>query len=330
MIKQILLALAFTAVVYSQTCSASVTNCDTCVTGNQNACANCSDGFGLVAGACTACTDTGCLECDTTVAVCTKCDATLGYNETASSGDCACKNTHFFDTVTSTCKPCSNGCINCTSASVCFTCNTAANFATNGTSCRCADGFYLNANNTCSPCTEFHAQCLTCTPAKCSTCSGDYIVNTTGTNCVRKCNITGCLNCFNSTVCTSCGPDFNISSNKATCTCNSGFFLNNGACSACISNCASCTASTGCTTCASGFRFNSATATCVSGYYLKLALAMIVVAIIGFTMWDQSIISLCTHSLIIILENSLWFRFGSQKKLNLCNHKEVFLLPKLK
>ena len=118
--------------------------------------------------------------------------------------------------------------------------------------------------------------------------------NTTGTNCVRRCNVTGCLECYNSTICKTCGPNSDPSNDMTLCNCDGGFFRSGSNCAACIANCDVCTAATGCTTCNFGYRFNSNSSTCVlSENYVKLAFTFVLLAILSFAMWCNYVYLLC-------------------------------------
>ena len=286
--KQILVLLALITLIYSQ-CTL-VPNCTTCPDPLGAGCTDCNDGFrlsGSTPNDCVACEVNGCANCDANLSQCTACDTDDDFMATPINlTTCGCANGFFLNSSSSDCQTCTiAGCTRCSSAEICTTCNATANFVTNGTSCRCADGFYLHSNNTCVACTEWHANCLTCNSSRCLTCSGDFIANTSGTNCVRVCNITGCLDCFNSTTCRFCGANSVPSGDLTNCNCNGGFFRSGTNCAACIANCASCTAATGCTTCNNGYRFNSNSSTCVlSENYVRLAFAFIVLAVLSFTM----------------------------------------------
>ena len=291
MIKQLLLLSVVLYIGTALTCATNEANCESCDTLNGNDCNDCVGEFGLIDEDCEACYVIGCWHCDGNSSYCTECNWAKGFTEQPTNNrTCSCNETLYLNTSSLTCVNCNasiTGCRTCSRSSVCTECNATANFVFNGTRCRCADGYYLNSNNVCVVCTEFHANCAACNSTKCTSCSGDFIVNATGTNCVRECNIVGCIDCHNTTVCNLCAPNSDFSSDLTACPCLSGFFRTGTTanCSACIANCASCSAATGCTTCNNGYRFNSNSSSCVlSENYVRLAFAFIVLAVLSFAM----------------------------------------------
>jgi hypothetical protein len=106
----------------------------------------------------------------------------------------------YFLNSSSQCQICSvpmNGCTFCTNSSVCLS---------------CGSGFFKNANNLCSPCTDLTG-CLVCKDA--STClfcdTGYYFSSFTCQSCSV---ITGCYSCISRTVCTSCIGGYTLNSNS--------------------------------------------------------------------------------------------------------------------
>lgn len=228
MIKQILLFSVVAAIAYFQ-CT-SVTNCKSCpdtggggqtpasiniIVGAAGPCTDCNSNFYLNSGACTACAFKRCWECEAD-GDCLECNYDLGYLQFPVEGFCQC--------------------------------DTTKNFVADGINCRCANGFYKKSN-ACAPCSDYDTQCLTCSATDCLSCAADFVVAQSGTSCEKKCSIPGCLTCFNTTVCSTCGPNSNPSNSLTACNCNAGFWRNGGLCSACIANCATCTTGTTCTAC---------------------------------------------------------------------------------
>ena len=294
MLKQAILFLAILSITYSATCNVTIVNCTSCLSTQLDQCEDCVGQYGLLGNySCEQCYVIGCWKCDGNTSFCTECNWAKGFTEEPTNNrTCSCNETLYLDQVNLNCKACNGsiiGCRTCSRSTVCTECNATAHFVFNRTRCRCADGYYLNSNNVCTLCTEWHSECLTCNSTKCTGCGGEFVVNSTGTNCVPKCSITGCVLCFNSTACTLCAPNSDFSKDLASCPCYEGFFRTGTGttanCSACIANCASCSAATGCTTCNNGYRFNSNSSTCVlSENYVRLAFAFIVLAVLSFAM----------------------------------------------
>lgn len=157
-------------------CVACSPVCWTC-TGNATFCTSCAAGVTLVnntcvcagilfynGSSCQAC-NYACLTCSVTATNCLTCNSTV--NRTLANSTCPC-NLGYYDAGVATCAQCTIGnCQNCSSATVCVTCNTPYQALADGT-CGCGQGYYSSAGS-----------------------------------CVA-CGMTGCLQCSSVTVCTAC------------------------------------------------------------------------------------------------------------------------------
>ncbi|WAR16678.1 TENX-like protein [Mya arenaria] len=129
---------------------------------------------------------------------------------------------------------CNNGCIDgrygnnceykCTSKN-CLRC-----YRNDGNYCsKCTSGYYLKDYD----CYNCGPQCQSCSSYGCNSCNDGYWGNTCDTKCAPNCS--------------SC-----IKSNGKCLSCNSGYYVYNGKCTACGTNCAVC-GSGGCTSCHDGY-----------------------------------------------------------------------------
>jgi hypothetical protein len=172
----------------------------------------------------------GCENC-TGSSSCDLCD-TSGLWE-SSDGKCACKAGFLKqgDGETATCVDCKltlQGCKNCSSSTVCDECDTTHQWELSGstTTCKCANGFYVDGVNQdaqCINCATPNPGCTECTSAtNCTKCDNitfwesdnsgkckckppSYAVNSSGLTC-HLCRhfITGCEECLSATNCTQC------------------------------------------------------------------------------------------------------------------------------
>ena len=257
-------------------CSSS--NCKTC-NGNFSACSSCFTSYILSNNTCVAC-NSNCLTCSsaTALSTCTSCYPGFYLGSGA------------------TCQQCSANCINCATGSVCSQCiaGYVLAIASGGSiSCvkctvgcsqcaefspsvclSCTNGYYLNAQGTCTQCV---ANCQQCSNIGCTSCASGYFLNSAlacSANCVFPCST--CSN-INPTKCLSCFAGYSINQLSNTCqnvssclpapcsVCPSGYSLYAGLCKPCsIANCGACTQSTtACDSCSLGYYLTtSATPTC--------------------------------------------------------------------
>lgn len=163
---------------------------------------------------CKACSTTltnACLDCVSS-ALCLSCKA----NFTLFYGSCVCLPQYYLSG-TDTCLQCEMGCLRCTSATSCTTCDTVANFTLVSGICQCNSGMFLNQTQ-CIPCRAMPG-CLTCSSTGCTSCSSvfGFTLNSTINACqcnvgsfinamsiCEPCTQLGCLDCLSLTNCISC------------------------------------------------------------------------------------------------------------------------------
>ena len=170
------------------------------------------------------------------------------------NGSCSCKAGNY--SVSNACHQCSNslpGCIQCSSATQCTSCNTDLNFTLSNGQCSCIQGLYYDLSLTsCRTCSEQFPQCQTCNKDTCLTCQANYLLE--GTGCKPNCSIPLCISCFNLTSCAVCAPfsALSVGSPPVVCICNAGFYAAGAECRNCsvaISNCLECNSTPRCTRC---------------------------------------------------------------------------------
>ena len=150
--------------------------CQACIGLLSNQCTSCAQNYLFSNGTCTPCTQ-NCISCN------------AGVCETCSSG-------YYLAQSTGTCNACQEGAQTCTFSavqqcksgyyllnSVCFFCVSNCLTCSTAYSCsQCQQGYYLPAQQTCSPCSV--SQCSTCAAdGTCSLCSKGYY----GSNCTNQC-----------------------------------------------------------------------------------------------------------------------------------------------
>lgn len=205
-----------------------------------------------------------------------------------------CPTTQYYDTITSSCKPCIDKfgqyCTYCDSLK-CSSCSLGA-LATDGQSCisTCAGATY-QYNGACVNCPQY---CKTCTSStQCTEClSLSYLLynnlcysscplmtqsyNGTCRACDDKCLV--CL--YITTNCTSCKNIYFLYGNNCVDACPIGTYegsqvgINNIICLACVSPCLTCSISaTNCTSCSSSLHLynNICINDCPSGTFLNTA-----------------------------------------------------------
>lgn len=157
-------------------------------------------------GACTGPSASNCTNCSTT-------SQYVFYNSTTKQCQTTCALYTFENRISFTCPSCPVGCVTCSNATACTSCDTAIDFrrleTVNGTgSCPCIQGYYQDTANL------LNKVCL-------------------------QCNISNCIACNSSTSCTLCNnhlPGFSISlTGSCVSTCGFGCFACNQTSSRCLS-----------------------------------------------------------------------------------------------
>lgn len=88
---------------------------------------------------------------------------------------------------------------------------------------------YLHKISTCTSCTDIDSNCLTCVEGSCLTCYTNYKPDSTSKKCVlQNCKITNCVNCANSTACSTCASGFAVNPSDGTCVADSKSDVNLG------------------------------------------------------------------------------------------------------
>jgi len=188
-------------------------------------------------------TQTACLPCSLIIMDCSTC------NDTLPTTCLSCVTGFSPSNDQSSCIACPLNCGDCSSSTVCITCNLGYNW--NGTDCDC--------DSTCQ-------NCLTITAGSCSACldalnclgcaAGWYFTNPTCTPCMPECQA-----CGDGISCVSCNSPFILNAARL-CVCNNTaddyLSLNGSTCSPCSvvkANCSSCIAipTTNCSACSVGF-----------------------------------------------------------------------------
>lgn len=290
----------FTCSTPCLTCSGLPSTCTSCSTTGStpylysSTCnAACLDGYvddtGTADIVCVACNSL-CKTCTGTTTYCTSCYSGSYPYLYSNTCNALCLDAYYGDGTT--CYPCVNPCLKCSSSTACLSCtikNTSPDFGSStylyGTEClvTCPSGYLPNSSTlTCDTCSS---NCLTCssTSTFCLSCSsplllkdnacvttcpadGTYIVtSTTCTACVSPCST-----CTTTTsTCTACVTGYLLSGSSCVTSCSSGTVNISGVCTACASPCKTCSTSTLiCSSCVSGYLLYSTTCvtTCPNGY----------------------------------------------------------------
>lgn len=161
----------------------------------------------------------------------------------------------YFDSGVTKCSPCQSGCVKCTSATVCQTCNTSQGYVLKTGLCSCElSGFYVDSKDgSCLTCSSQMFGCGSCTNS--SVCEGCLLPNdayeySDDQNCSCKADyyelnnkcvlcsevIIGCLSCASANECLACDTDSNFSANEnLTCSCPDTYYINiqTSSCSLC-------------------------------------------------------------------------------------------------
>jgi hypothetical protein len=168
------------------------------------------------------------------------------------------------------CSACIAPCANCTTATLCLTCNNSTIYYALNSSCisGCPTGYYNSSGN----CTLCVAPCLTCTTAtSCLSCLTNFLYNNscvnasacpagtygnTTTNACESCQ-TPCTTCSGSMGnCTSCNGSNALYNNTCLGTCPATFYANNFVCVPCVAPCLACSTLNFCLSCVSSYLFN--------------------------------------------------------------------------
>ncbi|KAL4508567.1 hypothetical protein ABPG72_003871 [Tetrahymena utriculariae] len=253
-----------------QTCPQYCNNCS-----SQTVCTTCQSGYYLFF-------DGTCVQMCPATFVVSNVSCVCRPNSTLLNNTCPC-NIGFID-VGGVCQTCPLYCNNCSSQTVCTTCQSGyylfidgtcvqmcpATFLVSNVSCVCRPNSTLQ-NNTC-PCNtgylDVGGNCLQCgancnqcsTQTNCTICSSGYYLFVDGT-CVSQCPSTFIIDSTN-TKCI-CRSNSSLQSNTKTCPCNVQYLDIQGICQQCQSNCDQCSSQTICSVCSSGF-YLKIDNTCVS------------------------------------------------------------------
>ena len=149
--------------------------------------------------------------------------------------------TEVYDPVTQCCVskcPNSSGLDVTVTPSVCVACDFSKGLSFNPStsSCKCADGFYLN------PALQF--QCFPCQAKLCAVCDA-----------------------VNTGVCRTCMIGASLNPIDNTCSCQTGFYESNGACVACPARCAACKSGLVCDSCSDTKRDLTNNCACVASFF---------------------------------------------------------------
>lgn len=165
-------------------------------------------------------------------------------------GKCKCMSEYYAagTMAAPTCVACNtsvslSGCLECSSATDCVTCNLVNHWVLAGMNCICDKGYYQVGTgqtavcNACGMdgCVECSSStvCLACDQTtnwilsgnQCVCSSGFYLVHSALTYC-QPCNIKGCLSCSSATTCLACDTSSHWQLLKGQCTCPPNFTPN--------------------------------------------------------------------------------------------------------
>ncbi|KAH0576035.1 Cysteine-rich membrane protein 2 [Spironucleus salmonicida] len=211
-------------------CENCVGNCVSC-SGTIYNCSNCSNGYGLIQGVCSKCTDSNCDKCDGQVSTCKKCKS--GFRlQGASCQACAVHNCSTYGA---------------SNSDICVTCLAGYKMSNIGTCSECSSGYFMSENGcqkcdttchtcrnnakTCEICTDLHQPTIqqTCQPI-CASHVPDGSACDDGVSkpCGAETQITACQ-CTEKVNCFTCNSD-----NTQCETCLKGYKLVNGDCQTCV------------------------------------------------------------------------------------------------
>lgn len=272
--------------------------CLSCVTSPTN-CTRCPWGYYLVNGTCLAScpsryypntdpTNYTCLPCTLPCLQCTtqqSCTACItGYfmtpfgNCTANCSTLPASSTdlaYFLNVNTSSCEPCADNCLACTSVSRCTQCQPPSHVYQNSCVQDCPTSTYLSYDNSCQRCNETYCtactsstQCIECLAGVAYLLNGDCVITCPAAYIVLdgRCVI----NNDNQTVCTLYWLN---TTNSSSCVeyCPTGYYPSNATprqCLPCLPGCLACSSGSNCQICQLPYKLlnNSCISTCPSGY----------------------------------------------------------------
>jgi proprotein convertase subtilisin/kexin type 5 len=162
---------------------------------------------------------------------------------------------YYFENTANQCESCAFGCLTCTSASNCISCNSDSDHRELRTvsgvkTCVCKERYFQPAAGTiCFACIR---DCLTCSDeTTCDVCDTDNNYVLIPNNTCQNCGY-GCSTCTNALVCTACSIGYyNPSTKTCLSSCPDYTFENNAnkQCDACAFGCHTCSSSTNCISC---------------------------------------------------------------------------------
>lgn len=246
----------------------------------------CAAGYALSGASCVPCSTTlaGCLLC-TSQTSCISCDLSGQFiTNPTNSSECICNPGYYLSG--GVCLACTTtgmvGCIDCSSATVCTSCNSTGYYMLSGSTCSCINGYY-SSGSSCASCGSL-VGCLLCTSATtCTSCNSVELFQLVGSACTCidgfylsgndcvPCPV-GCTICDSTgTSCSSCDTAEGFVLSGSSCVCATGTYLPVGGiacsqCSAIYSMCLVCTASS-CTSCQSPAIVSGSSCACPAGYY---------------------------------------------------------------
>lgn len=258
-------------------CACSASNCLICNPDDGNLCFKCIGGYDITPSGLCECTLQNCAECSQDGMSCKAC--VNGYRQGESGCECsldACKTCNptdgqlcdecylNYDLVHGACVKKIPGCIAASLVyeNVCELCDTNWELSygqclckvrncdvchENGLKCvQCVEGFTLQNDNTECACTL--ANCAECDPrdgTECLACTTGHQPDAHGHCISDTCSINNCKRCASSTTCSECYDNYDLSTDKQTCTCM-------------LANCSKCKPSNGqqCLECKTGYKLD--------------------------------------------------------------------------
>ena len=208
--------------------------------------------------------DKYCSQCESDLALCIQCQANANRVIKLPEHICVCAD-GFYEAADGTCKPCNDGCAECSSPTKCDSCVAQATNNGDGT-CRCAAGtfFQVSTNGVryCSQCIQYCDRCSN--GLTCQTCKTNFVLSVDNTCICPKNNFinskgecvpckVGCETCFTNSTCDKCIAPLVLEQNNCIQKCSSGFFLSGAKCIGCPNNCLACTSTNQCFYCKDGF-----------------------------------------------------------------------------
>lgn len=150
------------------------------------------------------------MDCSTTFQLCADCTASACSNcqspAVASGIGCVCPLGYYSNgAACQTCSSLLGGCLDCSDATTCLTCDTANNFILNNGQCECDEGYFLNSSGGCQTCASV---------------------------------LIGCSACSSEAFCTSClsASNFLLQPNN-TCACQPMYIASGSSCVSCLTSC---------------------------------------------------------------------------------------------